>query len=100
MDIFSSTPLLPALMTVAEKRGGERGDNLSAVAFTLLPADAALDGRSGFIDSHTLAGFLPSLSSQPDVFEGFPVLAWETQAPGWAADSSRAVTVRSGRLGT
>ena len=51
--------VLPALMTVAEKRGGERGDNLSAVAFTLLPADAALDGRSGFIDSGTLTGFLP-----------------------------------------
>ena len=33
------------------------------------------------------AGFLPSLSSQADTFEGFPVLAWETLAPGWAADS-------------
>ena len=47
-------------------------------------AIALCDAKS---ESLRQAGFLPSLSSQADTFEGFPVLAWETLAPGWAADT-------------
>lgn len=38
------------------------------------------------LESLRLAGFLPPLSSSPQTFEGFPVLAWESLAPRWAAD--------------
>ena len=33
------------------------------------------------------AGFLPPLSNERQQFEGFPVLAWETLAPAWAAEN-------------
>lgn len=50
--------VLPALMNVAEKRAAEHSDNLTAMAFTLLPADTVMDGRDGFIDTAVLPGFL------------------------------------------
>ena len=31
-------------------------------------------------------GFLPTLSTEPQVFEGFPVVAYEPNAKGWAED--------------
>jgi hypothetical protein len=33
------------------------------------------------------AGFLPPLSTERQQFEGFPVLAWESLAPVWAAEN-------------
>nr|WP_294864317.1 protein phosphatase 2C domain-containing protein [uncultured Pseudogulbenkiania sp.] len=44
--------VLPALMNVAERRGGRHGDNLSAVAVTLLDEVLDVSQRSDVLDTH------------------------------------------------
>lgn len=44
--------VLPALMNVAERRGGRHGDNLSAVAVTLLDEALDVSQRSDVLDTH------------------------------------------------
>ena len=51
--------VLPGLMRVAEKRGGAQGDNITALALTLLPDDTLLDSRDGYLDITALPGLLP-----------------------------------------
>ncbi|OWY39043.1 phosphatase [Xenophilus sp. AP218F] len=45
--------VLPALIRVAERRGGAAGDNLSAVAVTLLDDAVELGGRDDALDTET-----------------------------------------------
>ncbi|WP_024301349.1 PP2C family serine/threonine-protein phosphatase [Pseudogulbenkiania sp. MAI-1] len=44
--------VLPALMNVAERRGGKHGDNLSAVAVTLLDEALDVSQRNDVLDTH------------------------------------------------
>lgn len=48
--------VLPVLMNVAEKRAGEHGDNLTAVALTLLPEAMDTAGRSDVLDTRVTHG--------------------------------------------
>jgi serine/threonine protein phosphatase PrpC len=49
------TMVVPALLSVAEKRAGAHSDNLSAIALQLLSDEQFQPGRDGFIDSEMLA---------------------------------------------
>ncbi|MGL6045373.1 MAG: PP2C family protein-serine/threonine phosphatase [Vogesella sp.] len=46
--------VVPALLSVADKRAGVHSDNLSAIALQLLSDEQFVPGRDGFIDSETL----------------------------------------------
>lgn len=61
--------VLPVLMNVAEKRAGDKADNLTALAFTLLAADTAIDGRAGFIDTALVPGFFAEEAMQAMIME-------------------------------
>jgi hypothetical protein len=43
--------VMPALMNVAERRAGSSGDNLSAVAITLLDDAADISGKADALDT-------------------------------------------------
>ncbi|TCP14806.1 serine/threonine protein phosphatase PrpC [Crenobacter luteus] len=47
--------VLPALMTIAERRGGAGGDNLTALGVTLLPDTVELAERADLIDTASAA---------------------------------------------
>lgn len=46
--------VVPALLSVAEKRAGSQSDNLSAIALTLLAEEHFQPGKDGFIDTANL----------------------------------------------
>lgn len=63
--------VMPALMNVAERRGGAGRDNLSALAVTLLPDNVELGDRSDWIDTAVVSARSPigmhvEMPPQPD----------------------------------
>lgn len=48
--------VVPALLSVAEKRAGSQSDNLSAIALTLVSDDQFQPGKDGFVDTYGMNG--------------------------------------------
>ncbi|MFN4238176.1 MAG: PP2C family protein-serine/threonine phosphatase [Vogesella sp.] len=61
--------VVPALLSVAEKRAGSHSDNLSAIALTLLPEEQFHLGRDGFVDTSTLGSQVSEFSWQSTLMD-------------------------------
>lgn len=61
--------VLPALLSVAERRAGSHSDNLSAIALTLLPDELFQPELDGFIDTDTLGSKVCELTWQSSLMD-------------------------------
>lgn len=61
--------VVPALLSVAEKRAGEQSDNLSAIALTLLSDAQFQPGKDGFVDTARLPDSVSEQTWQSTLME-------------------------------